>query len=214
MLVRDRMSTPPITITPDTSLQDALKLVFRHPCRRVPVVNSDGRLAGMVSRHDLPYASPSPGRHLSIFELQYQLANLHVRDIMTDEVHTTTPDTFVEDAARLMVENRTNCLAVVQDDRVVGVITGTDVINTFIKTGADSFPGLRLTLKVRKKPDALPDLFSTIDELGGTVISVGAFLSHDSGEQELVIKVRDGNRDELLAAIEALGDRIIDAREV
>lgn len=214
MLVRDCMSSPPITITLDTSLQDALKLVFRHPCRRLPVVDKEGRLVGLVSKQDLPYASPKSGRYLSIFEQQYQLASLHVQDILTTEVVTTTPDTIVEDAARLMVDNRTNYLAVVQDNRVVGVITGTDVMHTFIRMCTDSHSGLQLTLKVPEKSSVLPDLFSAINELGGNVVGVGAFLGHDPVNRELFIKVRDGNRDELLAAIEALGDRVIDAREV
>ena len=127
LLVHERMSSPPVTITLDTSLQDALKIVYQLQCQRLLVVDEKGRPIGLVSRRDLPYASSSPTESLSIFELHYRLCTLHVQDIMTDGVVTTLPDTSLKDAARLMEDTQSDCLAVVsQDGRVVGAISRTD----------------------------------------------------------------------------------------
>ena len=133
MFVRDRMSSPALTITPDTSLQDALNLMHEHRFRRLPVVDEKGRLVGIVSERDLLYVSPPPAALLSGLELNHLLAELQTKEIMTREVITTTPATFVEDAARLMVENKIGGLPVVDEDsQVVGVITETNVFKAFI----------------------------------------------------------------------------------
>jgi len=106
MFVRDRMSSPPVTITPDTPFQDGLKLMNDHGFRRLPVVDKKGELVGIVSERDLLYASPSPATSLSVWEITYLLSKVRVREIMTTEVITTTPDTPIEDAAHLMAVNK------------------------------------------------------------------------------------------------------------
>jgi acetoin utilization protein AcuB len=159
MFVSDRMSSPAVTITPETPFQKALKLMRDHRFRRLPVVDKKGKLIGIVSERDLLYASPSPATSLSIWELHYLLSQIQVRQIMTQDVITTTPDTPIEDASHLMVENKIGGLPVVdEEDHVVGVITETDIFKTFNEIFADGYPGLRLTLQVPAKKSVLADL--------------------------------------------------------
>ena len=147
MFVRDRMSSPAVTITPDTPFQDALKLMHDRRFRRLPVVNKRGKLIGIVSERDLLYASPSLATSLSIWEITYLLSKIQVREIMTKEVITTMPDTPIEDAAHLMADNKIGGLPVVDErNRVVGVITETDIFKTFVEMFAGGHSGLRLTL--------------------------------------------------------------------
>lgn len=128
MFVRDRMSSPAVTITLDTPFQDALTLMRDRRFRRLPVVNKKGKLVGIVSESDLLHASPSPATSLSIWELHYLLSRIQVREIMTEEVITVTPDTPIEDAAHLMAANKIGGLPVVDGHNgVVGVITATDI---------------------------------------------------------------------------------------
>ena len=209
------MSSPPVTITPDTPFQDALKLMNDHGFRRLPVVNKKGELVGIVSERDLLYASPSPATSLSVWELNYLLSKIHAREVMTEKVITTTPDTPIEDAAHLMADNKIGGLPVVDEhNRVVGVITETDIFKTFVEMFAGGHSGLRLTLEVPERKDVLLELCGAISELDGNIVSVGSFDGDVSGERGLVVKVRDARKDQLVDTLEALGDHVVDARDV
>lgn len=134
MLVADRMSKPAVTVTPDVPFQDALKLMRDHQFRRLPVVNREGKLVGIVSERDLLHAAPSSATSLSVWEVQYLLSRLQVRALMTKDVITTTPDIPLEEAAYLMAENKIGGLPVMDEhSRVIGVITETDIFRAFVE---------------------------------------------------------------------------------
>ena len=215
MFVHDRMSSPAITVGTKTPFQDALKLMRDHQFRRLPVVNKKGKLVGIVSERDLLHAAPSSATSLSIWEVHYLLAKIQVKEIMTKDVITTTPDTPIEDAARLMVTHKIGGLPVVDGhNNVVGVITETDIFETFVEMFAGGEAGLRLTLEVPERKGVLSMLSSAILGLGGSIESVGSFSGEVAGEQRLVVKVRDVSKDQLVETLEALGDHVVDARDV
>jgi len=215
MFVRDRMSSPAVTIPPKMPFQDALALMRKHGFRRLPLVNKKGKLVGIVSERDLLHAAPSKATSLNIWEITYLLSKLQVRKIATRDVITTTPDTPVENAARLMVEHKIGGLPVVDEQgSVVGVVTETDIFKTFVEMFAGGSPGLRLTLEIPQKQDVLLRLCQAILDQGGSVVSVGSFDAKLPGEQGLVIKVREVSQTQLVDTLEALGDHVIDAREV
>lgn len=215
MFVNDRMSSPVVTVAPDTSFQDALQQMRDHGCRRLPVVDPKGKLVGIVSERDLLHAEPSSATSLSIWEVHYLLWKIRIREIMTREVITTTPDTPIEDAASLMVTKKIGGLPVVDGKgKVVGIITETDIFRTFVEMFAGGQAGLRLTLQVPERRGVLGALSQAIADLGGSIESVGSFYGEVAGERELVVKVRDVSRDQLVNAVEALGDHVVDARDV
>jgi acetoin utilization protein AcuB len=134
---------------------------------------------------------------------------------MCKDVITTTPDTPVEDAARLMVTHKIGGLAVVDEhDAVIGIITETDIFETFVEMFAGGQAGLRLTLEVPERKGVLSMLSSAILDLGGSIESVGSFYGEVAGERRLVVKVRDVSKDQLVETLEALGDHVVDARDV
>jgi acetoin utilization protein AcuB len=215
MFVRDRMSSPAVTITPDTPFQDALKLMHSHSFRRLPVVDKKNRLVGIVSERDLLYASPSKATSLNVWELQYLLSKVKVREIMTTDVVTTTPETPIEDAAHVMADKKIGGLPVADgDNHVIGVITETDIFKAFDELFAGGYYGLRLTLEVPEKKGVLASLCRAIFELGGSIVSIGSFYSNGSGERGLVVKVQNVGKDQLVDTLEALGDHVVDVREV
>ena len=215
MFVRDRMSSPAVTVTASASFPDALKLMRERRFRRLPVVDKKGRLVGIVSERDLLYASPSSATSLSIWEVHYLLANLHIKTIMTKKVITTTPDTPVEDAARLMVTHKIGGLPVVDGRReVVGVITETDIFQTFVEMFASDHPGVRLTLKVPERKGVLLELCKTIFDLGGSIMSVGSFNGSLPNERGLVVKVRDVDGGQLVSTLDTLGEHVVDALDM
>src|SRR5690606_41908766 len=93
MFVRDRMSSPVTTVTPDTPYQEALRLMRERKFRRLPVVDADQKLVGIVSERDLLHASPSPATSLSVWEMNYLLSKLKVGQLMTSKVGVVSPET-------------------------------------------------------------------------------------------------------------------------
>jgi acetoin utilization protein AcuB len=133
MLVKDCMSTPAITLTPETPYQDALKLMRERKIRRIPVVDAQNHLVGIVSERDLLHAAPSPATSLSVWELNYLLWRLQLGDVMTKKVATVAPNMPLVEAARLMLDKKIGGLPVVDEQtHVVGVITESDIFRTFV----------------------------------------------------------------------------------
>lgn len=92
MLVRNRMTPNPVTVTTETSLKEALALLRSKPFRHLPVVDSTGKLAGIVTEKSLVYASPTPATSLSVFEVDYILSRTTVGQVMQAPVITVGPD--------------------------------------------------------------------------------------------------------------------------
>ena len=215
MFVCDRMSTPAVTIRSKTSFESALDVMRNHRFRRLPVVNAHGKLVGIISECDLLHAAPSSATSLSVWEVHYLLNKLDVKELMTEDVITTTADTPIEDAARLMVTHKIGGLPVVdKKGGVVGVITETDIFKTFAEMLDGGQSGLRLTLAVPKRKGVLAMLATTIYELGGGIESVGSFQGGKPGQRQLVVKVRDVRKKQLVKTLEDLGDQVLDARDV
>ncbi|NLZ38162.1 MAG: CBS domain-containing protein [Firmicutes bacterium] len=176
MLVKDRMSVNVLTITSDTTVPDALAKMEEQGIRRLPVVDND-RLVGIVTLLDLVRASPSPATSLSVWELNYLLAKLPVKDVMAKKVYSVTPDTTIDEAAALMREHRIGGLPVVEDGRVVGMITETDIFTAFLEMLGVHRGGLRITLEIKERHGALAEVARLFSDYGVNIVSSVAFIS-------------------------------------
>jgi CBS domain-containing protein len=132
MLVRDKMHGEVVTITPDQSLRTARERMRQHGVRRLPVVEH-GRLVGIITDRDVRQAWASPATSLSVHELLYLLERVTVAEVMTWKTVTVTPDTPLVEAARLLHDHKVGGLPVVEGGAVVGMITGTDLLEAFIE---------------------------------------------------------------------------------
>ncbi len=131
-LVRDWMTPNPVTITSDTSLPDAHRLMTERRIRRLPVVDR-GQLVGIVTLGDVRGAQASEATSLSIFELHYLLARLPVSKVMHRPVLTVRPDATIAEAASLMLEHKIAGLPVVEHDKVVGILTESDIFRIVVE---------------------------------------------------------------------------------
>ena len=100
MLVGNRMSSPVITVHPDTPMEEALNLMHRESVRRLPVVDNHGKLIGIVSERQLLKEHPSEATTLSVWEQREMLRKVTIKKIMTREVTTVTENTTIEEAAK------------------------------------------------------------------------------------------------------------------
>lgn len=132
-LVQEWMSTDVITITTETTLPEAHQIMTNEEIRRLPVVDKDGHLVGIVTIGDIRSAEPSPATSLSIWEMNYLLTNLKIEKIMTRNPKTIRADATIGEAARMMLEHRVSGLPVVDaDHQVVGIITESDIFSMVV----------------------------------------------------------------------------------
>jgi len=213
MLVRERMSTKPVTITADVPITEALRIMRQNQVRRLPVLDENGELIGIVSEKDLLYASPSPATSLSIYEMHYMLSRLQVTELMTADPVTITPDTLLEEAALIMADNKIGGLPVMKDGNLVGIITETDIFKVFLELLGAREKGLRLTLQIPERMGEMARITTAIARLGGNILAMGTFLGDDPTTAIVTVKVVDVSADQLEAAMQELGLEILDTRE-
>lgn len=133
LLVKDWMQTSVTTGDRRMGLLDAHKMMRDNNIRRLPVVKGDGQLVGIVTRSDIRKAEPSGATTLNVWEMNYLLAKLQLRDIMTKDVITCRPDDSIKTAATLMQENKIGALPVLDaNERIVGIITESDTFRVLI----------------------------------------------------------------------------------
>ncbi len=134
VLVREWMTSPVISVAPDTSISSAHQTMKEHGIRRLPVLEND-KLVGIVTIGDIREASPSDATTLSIWELNYLWAQLIIDKIMTRNVLTVHPETPILDAAEMMLDQKVSGLPVVDEqNRLVGMITESDIFRMLVKS--------------------------------------------------------------------------------
>jgi acetoin utilization protein AcuB len=213
MLVKERMSHPVITIHPDIPILDAFNLMRKEHIRRLPVVDKKGRLIAIVSERDLLHASPSDATSLSVWEVNYLLTKLMVEKVMTTPVITISEATTLEEAARIMADNKIGGLPVLREGRLVGIITETDLFKIFLEMLGAREPGVRLAVLVANRPGELAKLTKAIYEVGGNILALGTFLGESSQTREVTIKVAGVDSQTLVSTVEPLVERLVDIRE-
>jgi len=213
MLVKERMSRHPITIPPDTSLHDALRIMREGKVRRLPVLDKKGKLVGIVLEKDLLYASPSPATSLSIYEMHYLVSKIKVSDLMSRDVITVSEDCPLEEAARIMVDNSIGGLPVMRGDKLVGMITESDLFKVFLELLGAREWGLRVTIKVEEGRGVLAKLTQSLSNIGADIVTLGTFWGDDPTNREIAFKVQGVEREEVERVLAELGAEIVDIRE-
>lgn len=214
MLVRERMSHPVITIHPEASMQDALKLMKAEHVRRLPVVDKRGLMVGIITEANLDKASPSEATSLSVWEIRELVSRVKVEKIMTREVISVEADTPIEEAARIMADCHISGLPVLHEEKLVGLITESDLFKIFLELFGARDPGVRLSIEVPKSPGQLANITQKIFELGGDILALGTFIGENSEVGQITIKVDGIQKDKLVEAIKPHVLRILDVREM
>ncbi len=212
MLVGERMTHPVLTISPDVPVQDALARMRQEKVRRYPVVDKRGKLIGIVTNTDLLNASPSEATTLSVWEIGSLLAKITVERVMATKVVTISEDTTIEDAARIMSDNKIGALPVLRNDRLVGIITETDLFAIFLEMLGARCAGVRVTAEVLDTPGKLYEMTGAIQRLSGNINGLGAILGESSETRTVTLKVVGVELEALRQALLPLVEKIIDIR--
>ncbi len=212
MFVKDRMTHPVITVTPDTPIMEAREIMRRERIRRLPVVDKEGNLVGIVTEKDILNASPSAATTLSVWELNYLLSKITVGEIMTRDVITATEDMPLEEAARLIADHKVGALPVVRDRKVVGIITESDLFRVFLELMGARLPGVRITVCLPDIPGQLAKLTKAIADAGGNIVSVSTFEGEKAGTKCIVMKVTNVSPEEVQEALSKVVPQVVDVR--
>lgn len=214
MLIKERMSYPVITVHPDMPIMDALDLMKKEQIRRFPVVDKRGHLVGIVSKTDLLHAAPSAASSLNVWEVNYLVSKITIKSVMTPDVITIEGDTPLEEAARIMADNKVGGLPVLNRGKVVGIITETDLFKIFLEMLGAREQGIRLAVLVPNTRGELAKLTKSIFDIGGNVISLGTFLGENSENREITMKIEGASANEITNATQPFVEKLIDIREI
>jgi len=209
MLVKDRMTPNPVTITVNTSLKEALDLVRSKPFRHLPVLDEDDKLVGIVTEKSLVYASPTPTTTLSVFEVDYILSRTKVGQVIQGPVITVEPDLPIEEAARVMIDQRIGCLPVVEDEKLVGIISDTDIFRVFVEGLGGGHPSLRITVVVAEEVGSLARVTSRVAALGGNIHSLGMFWGERPDDRVVAFRLEGVDRETAVQALKADGIEVV-----
>ena len=201
MLVGQRMSRPIITVTHDMPITDALNLLKQENIRRAPVVRH-GKLVGIVTIADIMNASPSQATSLSVWEINYLLSKITVKDVMTKDVKTVPEDMPIEEAARLMADTKIGGLPVMRGSEIVGMITETDLFKVFLEMMAARQKGVRVSFLVPNQAGELAKVSKLLYKRGGNVLSLGTFAGESPSNVLVTLKVEGIEADEVRKLLE------------
>ena len=179
MYVDRIMTREVLQVTENTRVPQLAALMRDRHIRHLPVAR-DGQLVGLVTHHDLERVSPSPVTTLSVGEANYLLGKLTAAQVMHTPVVTCAPDTLVEEAARLLRQEKIGCLPVVENGRLVGILTHEDVLDFFLDiTGCLMADTTRIAVHLPDTIGQLGRLLTTINDAGGYIATVVSPLHPD-----------------------------------
>jgi len=215
MLVANRMTLHPVTVSPHNSVANAMTIMRERKIRRLPVIDSSGHLVGIVSDDDIFKASPSPATTLAKWEMPELLDKLTIDKIMVTNVVSIPEDTPLEDAARIMADHKIGGLPVMRGSELVGIITESDLFKVLLQLLGGRRPGVRITVITPGDKGTVAKITSAIFGSGGNIVGFGFSEREETNDSEWVItfKVQDISKDKLIEIIQPVVKTIIDVRE-
>jgi len=203
------MSTDVKTATMETSLLEALHMMEEHGIRRIPIMDKN-KLVGIVTLSDLNRAAPSPVTALSIHEINYLLGKTKLRDIVPkkQKVITIGSENYIETAAKVMRAHNISGLPVVDDGRLVGIVTETNIFDALIDILGVHQAHSRLDLYVPDGQGRLAEITGIIARMGINILNAVAYYDEKKGLYKVIIRVETLETADLLEELKSHGYEI------
>lgn len=204
MLVKEIMTQAVVTVTPEDNLRRADELMMRGRFRHLPVVK-DGRVVGIISDRDIRVPLFLEPRD-DVLQL---MAERSVGQIMRHPVMTASPGMAVEQAAAIMYEKKIGCLPVVEGERLVGIVTESDIFRVFVQVMGVLVASSRLQLQLEDRPGPLAEVTRIIKEQGINIVSLVTEPSHEPGQRTVVLRLQTIDPRPVMRALQVAGIRIV-----
>ena len=156
------MIPDPITITANATISEAIELMKINSIRHLPVVSEENTLEGFLTLVDLKQGL-----------IPSMLGDLSLQDLMIKEPITVHPDDDVETAAQLIYNHKIGGLPVVTEGKLVGIITATDILRTFIDMMGILTSTSRIDVNIGHQPGEFKKVLQIINDAGGDIVNVG-----------------------------------------
>jgi acetoin utilization protein AcuB len=196
MFVQNHMTSPAVTVAPETSVKDAAEILRSRGFHQLPVVGKDRHLLGIVSDRDI--------RSATAYDAAAH-ADLHVEEIMTADPQAINQDATLEEALSMLCLRQFNALPVVDHGRLVGIITRHDILMAFHDLLGLDQPGSRIEIAI---PHGAPDIVSVMAALSSEdeITSImAARLRRDGDEPVLYLRTRNPNGSQIERKLRAKG---------
>ncbi len=200
MLIREIMKTDVITVTPETKLCEAYKLMNEKKIRHLPVLE-DGKLAGIITDRDLRYATSK------LAESPFS-AEEEVRKVMTVKVITAHPDDPIENAAQIMRDLKISSLVVIENDDLAGIVTGIDLLDALLLLTGVHRPSGRLDVRLTDRAGELAKLTELLAQKNINIHSILSYYEKD-GRVRVVLRLNTMEIRKIAESICALGIEIV-----
>ena len=211
MTVSKNMTINPVTTTPDMGVFEAFELMKNEGVQRLPVLDNDGNLVGIISEKNI--TSAAADREVSIVEFALLLSKIKVGDVMTKEVITVSVDDPVELAARKMSDNDISILPVVDHNgKLVGVVSRSDLFRLLLELFGTRHYGIRVTFRIKDQKGVIAKLAIALEKIGANIVSIGN-LDSDQGYSTIIMKINGVDENLIKDTLSPLVDGNLDIRE-
>jgi acetoin utilization protein AcuB len=205
MRIRDMMTKNPITVESETLVLDARRIMKENNIRRLPVVDK-GKLKGIITKHDLLEAAPSPATSLSVHELNYLLSKMKVKEIMKKDPVTLTPDTPFEEALRIGQEKKIGAFPVVENGKVVGIATESDIVRFLTRALGIKEEGSRITIEgLGGKLTDLEKIISIANQHQTIILSMISLPRPEKKDWMIVLRLKTSDPDPIVKDFKKAG---------
>jgi acetoin utilization protein AcuB len=199
------MTKNPITVDSETLVLDAQKIMQENNIRRLPVVDK-GKLVGIVTKHDLLQASPSPATSLSIHELNYLLARMKVKEIMKKNPMTLSPDTPFEEALKMGQDKKIGSFPVVENGKLVGIATESDIVRFLTRALGIKEEGSRVTIEgLGGKFGDLEKIIAIANQRQTIILSMISLQRPEKKDWMIVLRLKTTNPDPIVQDFKKAG---------
>ncbi len=191
MFVKDWMTSPAITITKDKTIPEAVKIMRKDKIKRLPVVDEHNKLIGLLSDIEIQEYLPSEATTLDAFELGYLLNKIKIEDVMKTIVFTTHPDISIEESAMEMYNRSVSSLPVIENGKVIGIITERDVFKELIDITGVRNGGHRICVIIEDRPGSIKEVADIVRDAGyGIESTLSSHSCTKEGYREIVLRTR------------------------
>lgn len=203
MKVGRRMTRSVVTIEREASLRRARRIMDNNQIRHLPVVEKD-RLVGLLTDRDIRAAAPSSAASIALEDREEFLDQLRVGHVMTKRVLSVPPEAAIEDAALLMRQHKISCLPVVEGERLVGIVTETDIYGVLMEVLGVEASSSRLEIPCDLRPGFVTEMSRVMDDQGVRLVSL-LTVSEGEGGAVLILRVATANPGPLCEALRRAG---------
>jgi acetoin utilization protein AcuB len=208
------MTPNPICGQPDMPVTEAQALMQQHHFRHLPILDTGGKLVGLVTQRSLLQAIPSGMRSVSPAAINYALTKIKAHHVMVKNVVTIGEDVALEEAARIMADKKIGCLPVMRGDKLVGIISDNDIFDLMVDLLGARRGGVRVTVLQPDRAGEVARISSAIAQKGGYLSVFITYPTADPATWASVIKVTNLPKDVLVETLNSLPDiRIQDVRQ-